>query len=101
MSRNTTIVVSLVVSSAVAASALRSSRPLAHASPMAPRAPSAPASEGVATPAKMLPSTSPISASGGSITHTIFPASSRRLAGSTSGGSAGAERGLKMATPTT
>ena len=89
-SRNITIEVRRVVCSSASASERRSSLRFAAASASAPTAPSAPASVGVATPAKMLPSTSRIRTSGGTITSATWRSSSSPNGSRSSAGSAGA-----------
>ena len=96
----------MVVSLAVACMLLRSMssfmRPPRSASASAPTAPSAPASVGVATPAKIEPSTTTISASGGSNARTTATARVPRPRASRSAlGIAGAAAGETKATKTT
>ena len=95
------MVVSLVVSRHASRSTARFMRPRAAASRMAPTAPMAPASVGVATPAKIDPSTIRISSSGGMSTSTTCRTSVRNAISVISGGRAGAADGFATATPPT
>ena len=96
-----TIVVSLVVPAHASRSTAMDMRPRAPARTIAPTDPIAPASVGVATPAKIDPSTMRIRSSGGSITTTTRRRSPRQGMSVISGGRAGAASGLAIATPTT
>ena len=98
---NITMAVREVVYSLASRSTFHDSRLLAAARPIAPTAPTAPASVGVAIPAKMLPSTSRISTRGGISTVSTWRASFHPAASRTSGGSAGADAGLTLATSPT
>ena len=101
ISRNMTMIVRRVVSAMAAFSVLTDRRRCRAASPMAPSAPKEPASVGVATPAKMLPSTTRISTKGGSIEPTTRRSSSVPGMSRNSSGMAGAASGRTMATPIT
>ena len=94
--RKTTMMVKRLVSSIALSRASNERDRFIRASTMAPTDPSAPASVGVATPAKMLPSTTTIRAKGGtSETMTRFNSSTPSIL--ISSGSAGATSGLANA----
>ena len=98
---NITIEVSRVVSPIAPCSAVSDRRRLSCARSIAPTAPRAPASVGVAMPAKMLPSTSRIRTSGGTMTSITRRNRAAPCSERASGGKAGAASGLTSATHAT